>query len=38
MLIADHKKAQKAFKDFQELKSGGNRRRKSAIVGQIARI
>jgi len=34
MLIADHKKAQKAFKDFEKLKKGGNKRGKSAIVRQ----
>jgi hemerythrin superfamily protein len=34
MLIADHKNAQKAFKDFQKLKNGGNKRGKSAIVRQ----
>ncbi len=34
MLIADHKKVQKAFKDFEKLKQGGSKRGKSDIVRQ----
>ena len=34
MLVADHKKVQKAFKDFEELKDGNNKRAKSEIVRQ----
>lgn len=34
MLIADHKKVQKAFKDFEKLKKGGSKRGKSDIVRQ----
>ena len=34
MLIADHKKVQKAFKDFEKLKEGDNKRAKSEIVRQ----
>ena len=34
MLIADHKKVQKAFKDFEKLKKGGSKRAKSDIVRQ----
>jgi hemerythrin superfamily protein len=34
MLIADHKKVQKAFKDFEKLKDGRNKRGKSDIVRQ----
>lgn len=34
MLIADHKKAQKAFKDFEKLKQGNNKRAKADIVRQ----
>ena len=34
MLIADHKKVQKAFKDFEKLKEGNNKRAKSEIVRQ----
>jgi len=34
MLIADHKKVQKAFKDFEKLKEGGSKRGKSDIVRQ----
>ncbi len=34
MLIADHKKVQKAFKDFEKLKKGNNKRGKSDIVTQ----
>jgi hemerythrin superfamily protein len=34
MLTADHKKVQKAFKDFEKLKKGGNKRGKSDIVRQ----
>ena len=34
MLIADHKKVQKAFKDFEKLKKNGSRRGKSDIVRQ----
>ena len=34
MLIADHKKAQKAFKDFEKLKKGNNTRAKADIVRQ----
>src|SRR6202171_1317379 len=34
MLIADHKKVQKAFKDFEKLKKGGSKRSKSDIVRQ----
>jgi hemerythrin superfamily protein len=34
MLVADHKKVQKAFKDFEKLKKGGNKRGKSDIVRQ----
>jgi hemerythrin superfamily protein len=34
MLEADHKKVQKAFKDFEKLKETGNRREKAAIVQQ----
>ena len=34
MLVADHKKVQKAFKDFEELKKGGSKRGKSDIVRQ----
>ena len=34
MLIADHKKVQKAFKDFEKLKEGNNKRAKSDIVRQ----
>jgi hemerythrin superfamily protein len=32
MLIADHKKAQKAFKDFEKLKEGSSKRGRSDIV------
>ena len=34
MLVADHKKVQKAFKDFEKLKETGKRREKAAIVQQ----
>ena len=34
MLVADHKKVQKAFKDFEKLKKGGSKRGKSDIVRQ----
>jgi hemerythrin superfamily protein len=34
MLIADHKKVQKAFKDFEKLQKGGSKRGKSDIVRQ----
>jgi hemerythrin superfamily protein len=34
MLIADHKKVQRAFKDFEKLKKGGSKRGKSDIVRQ----
>ena len=34
MLEADHKKVQKAFKDFEKLKESGKRREKAAIVQQ----
>jgi hemerythrin superfamily protein len=34
MLIADHEKVQKAFKDFEKLKKGGSKRGKSDIVRQ----
>src|SRR6202158_2746043 len=34
MLIADHKKVQKAFKDFEKLREGGSKRGKSDIVRQ----
>ena len=34
MLIADHKKVQKAFKDFEKLKKGGSKRGRSDIVRQ----
>ena len=34
MLVADHKKVQKAFKDFEKLKEGNNKRAKSEIVRQ----
>ena len=34
MLEADHKKAQKAFKDFEKLKETDKRREKTAIVQQ----
>jgi len=34
MLIADHKKVQKAFKDFEKLKEGGSKRGRSDIVRQ----
>ena len=34
MLEADHKKVQKAFKDFEKLKEGGSKREKSEIVAQ----
>jgi hemerythrin superfamily protein len=34
MLIADHKKVQKAFKDFEKLKEGNNKRAKQDIVRQ----
>ena len=34
MLEADHKKVQKAFKDFEKLKETGKRREKEAIVQQ----
>ena len=34
MLIADHKKAQKAFKDFEKLKEGNSKRARSEIVRQ----
>jgi hemerythrin superfamily protein len=34
MLIADHKKVQKAFKDFEKLKEGSSKRGKSDIVRQ----
>jgi hypothetical protein len=32
MLEADHRKVQKAFKDFEKLKEGGGKREKSAIA------
>ena len=34
MLTADHKKVQKAFKDFEKLKQGGSKHGKSDIVRQ----
>jgi hemerythrin superfamily protein len=34
MLIADHKKVQKAFKDFEKLKEGSSKRGRSDIVRQ----
>ena len=34
LLVADHKKVQKAFKDFEKLKDGNNKRAKSEIVRQ----
>ena len=34
MLIADHKKAQKAFRDFEKLKEGNSKRGRSDIVRQ----
>ncbi len=34
MLVADHKKAQKAFKDFEKLKKSGGKRGESDIVRQ----
>lgn len=34
MLIADHKKAQKAFKDFEKLKNGNSKRARADIVTQ----
>lgn len=34
ILEADHKKVQKAFKDFEKLKDGGSKREKSEIVAQ----
>jgi hemerythrin superfamily protein len=34
MLVADHKKVQKAFKDFEKLKEGNSKRAKSDIVRQ----
>jgi hemerythrin superfamily protein len=34
MLVADHKKVQKAFKDFERLKKGGSKRGKSDLVRQ----
>ena len=34
MLTADHKKVQKAFKDFEKLKEGGSKRGRSDIVRQ----
>jgi hypothetical protein len=34
LLIADHER-RNAFKDFQKLKKGGNKRGKSAIVRQM---
>jgi len=34
MLVADHKKVQKAFRDFEKLKKGGSKRGKADIVRQ----
>ena len=34
MLMADHKKVQKAFKDFEKLKEGSSKRGRAAIVQQ----